>query len=189
MDWTWNERGLDPVWLQILPEQLEEVNDCLLRWEGQRGTDCQGGISAPSLLSVRCLHYLPKFAQIHVHGVSNAFQPSHPLPPPSPFVFNLPQHRHFYTESALCIRWPKYWSFRFSVSPSGEYSELISFRIDWFYLLVVQRTLKSFLQHHNLKTSILWGSAFFMVQLSHLYMTTGKTIALTIQSFISLGLC
>ena len=93
MDWTWNERGLDPVWLQILPEQLEEVSDCLLRWEGQRGTDCQGGISAPSLLSVRCLHYLPKFAQIHVHGVSNAFQPSHPLPPPSPSAFNLSRHQ------------------------------------------------------------------------------------------------
>ena len=81
--------------------------------------------------------------------------------------------------SVLCIRWPKYWSFRFSISPSGEYSGLISFRMDWLDLLAVQRTLKSLLQHHSSKSSILQHSAFFMVQLSHPYMTTGKTIALT----------
>ena len=85
-------------------------------------------------------------------------------------------------ESALSIRWPKYWSF--SISPSNEYSGLIFFRIDWFDLLAVQRTLKSFLLHHSLKASILWCSAFFMVQLSHQCMTTGKTIALTIQTFV-----
>ena len=86
--------------------------------------------------------------------------------------------RVFSSESALCFRWPKYWSLSFSISPSNEYSEFISFRIDWFDLLAVQRALKSLLQYHNLKTSIPWYSAFFMVQLSHPYVTTGKTIAL-----------
>ena len=88
----------------------------------------------------------------------------------------------FSSESALRITWPKYWSF--SISPSNESVELISFRIDWFDLLVVQGTLKSFLQHHNLKASVLWFSAFFMVQLSHSYMTTGKTITLTDCTFV-----
>ena len=92
----------------------------------------------------------------------------------------------FSNESALHIRWPKYyWSFSFSISPSNEYSGLISFRMDWFDLLLIQRTLKSFLQHCSLKASILWCSAYFMVQLSHPYMTTGKTIALTIRTFVS----
>ena len=90
----------------------------------------------------------------------------------------------FSSESGLCIRWPKYWSFSFSNSPSNEYSELISFRIDWFDLFAVQGTLKSLFQHHSLKTSILPCSAFLMVQLSHLYMTIGNTIALTIQTFV-----
>ena len=88
----------------------------------------------------------------------------------------------FSNESALCIRWPKYWSF--SISPSNEYSGLISFRIDWLDLLVVQGTLKSLLQHHSSKASILWYSAFFILQLSHPYMTTGKTIALSRQTFV-----
>ena len=87
-------------------------------------------------------------------------------------------------ESALHIRWPKYWSFRFTISPSNEYSGLISFRIDWYDLFAVQGTLKSLLQHHSLKASILWHSAFFMVQLLHPYMTTGKTIALTRWTFV-----
>ena len=91
--------------------------------------------------------------------------------------------RVFSSESALRIRWPNYWSFSFS--PSSEFSGLISFRIDWFGLLAVQRTPKSLLQHHNLKASILWCSAFFVVQLSHLYMTTGKTIVLTIWTYVS----
>ena len=86
----------------------------------------------------------------------------------------------FSNESSLCIRWPTYWSFSFSISPSNEYSGLISFRIDWFDLLAIQGTLKSLLQYYNLKSSILWHSCFFMVQLSHLYMTPGKTISLTI---------
>ena len=90
--------------------------------------------------------------------------------------------RVFSNESVLRIRWPKYWSF--SISPSNEYSSLISFRVDWFDLLAVQRTLKSLLQHHSSKASVLQGSAFFMVQLSHLYMTTGKIIALTRWTFV-----
>ena len=94
-----------------------------------------------------------------------------------PSIF--PSIRGFSNESALCIRWPKYWGFSFSISPSNEYSGLISFRMDWFDLLAVQGTLKSLLQHHSAKASILQHSAFFMVQLSHPYMTTGKTVALT----------
>ena len=96
-----------------------------------------------------------------------------------------PNIRVFSNESALGIRWPKYWSFMFSISPSKDYSGLISFRTDWFDLLAVQGTLKSLLQHRSSKASILWHSDFFMVQLSHSYMATGKTTALTIQTFVS----
>jgi len=99
-----------------------------------------------------------------------------------PSIF--PGNRVFSNESALRIRWPKYWSFSFSISPSNEYSGLISFRMNWLDVLVVQGTLKSLLQHHNSKASILRGSAFFIVQLSHPYMTTGKIIALTGQTFV-----
>ena len=99
-----------------------------------------------------------------------------------PSIF--PRIRVFSNESALCIRWPKFWSFSFSISPFNEYSGLISFSIDWLDLLTVQGTLKSLLQHHNWKASILWCSALFMVQLLHLYMTTGKTIALTIHTIV-----
>ena len=100
----------------------------------------------------------------------------------SPSIF--PSIRVFINESFLHIRWPKYWTYSFSISPSNEYSGLISFRMDWLDLLAVQGTLKSLLQHHSSKASILWHSAFFTVQLSHPYMTTGKTIALTRQTFI-----
>ena len=110
---------------------------------------------------------------------SNHFILCHPLLLPSVF----PSIRVFFNESALRIRWPKYWSF--SISLSNEYSELISFTMDWFDLLAVQGTLKNLLQHHSSKASILWHSAFFMVQLSHPYMTIGKTIALTRQIFVS----
>ena len=96
----------------------------------------------------------------------------------------LPSIRVFSNESALCIRWPKYWSFSFNISPSNEHSGLISFRMDWLDLLAVQETLKSLLQHHSSKASILQYSAFFIVQLSHPYMTTGKTIALTRRTFV-----
>ena len=102
------------------------------------------------------------------------------LLPPSIF----PRIRVFSNKSVLHIRWPKLWSFSFSISPSNEYSELISFRIDWFDLLAVQGTLKSLLQHHSSKASILWCSAFFIVQLPHPYMPTGKTIALTRRTFV-----
>ena len=102
------------------------------------------------------------------------------LRPPSIF----PSIRVFSNESVLCIRWPKYWSFSFSISPSNEYSRLISLRIDWLYLCAVQGTLKSLLQHHSSKASIPWHSVFCRVQLSHPYMTTGKTIALTRQTFV-----
>ena len=97
--------------------------------------------------------------------------------------------RVFSNESALCVRWPKYWSFSLSISPSSEYSGLISFRIDWFDLLAVQGTLKSLLQYHSSEASILQHSAFFMVQLSHPYVTTGKTIALTIWTFVGKAVC
>ena len=129
-------------------------------------------------------HQLLELADTHVHRFGEAIQPSYPLLSPSPPAFNLSQHQGFSNESALCIRWPKYWSFSFSISPSNEYSGLISFRIDWFDL-AVQGTLKSRVQHHSSKASILWFSAFFTVQLLHLYMNTGKTIALTIQAFVS----
>ena len=104
----------------------------------------------------------------------------HPLLPPSIF----PSTRVFSSESVLRIRWPKYWSFSFNISPSNDYSGLISFRIDWLDLLAVQGTLKSLLQHCSSKASILWCSAFFTFQLSHPYITTGKTIALNRQTFV-----
>ena len=99
-----------------------------------------------------------------------------------PSIF--PSIRVFSNESVLCIKWPKYKNFGFSISPPNEYSEFISFRIDWFYLLAVRGTFKSLLQHHSSKASVLQCSAFFMVQLSHLYMTAGKTIALTRWTFV-----
>ena len=104
----------------------------------------------------------------------------HPLLPPSVF----PCIRVFSNELVLCIRWPKYWSFSFSVSPSNEYSVLISFRVDWLDLLAVQGTLRSLLQHHSSKVSILQHSAFFIVQVSHPFMPTGKTMALTRHTFV-----
>ena len=130
------------------------------------------------------LQHLPEFTQTHVHQVGDAIQhlilcrPLLLLPsiPPSIRVFS--------KESALPIMWPKYWSFSFSISPSNEYSGLISFRIDRLDLLAVQGTLKSLLQHHSSKASILQRSTFFIVQLSHPHMTTGKTIAWTRQTFV-----
>ena len=124
-------------------------------------------------------HQLPELTQTHVHQVGDAIQPSYPLSSPSPPPFNLSQHQVFSNDSILPIKWPKYWSFSFSISPSNEHSGLISFRMDWLDILEAQETLKSLFQHHSLKASILRSSAFFIVQLSHPYMTTGKTIALT----------
>ena len=129
-------------------------------------------------------HQLSEFTQTHVHWVGDTIQPSHPLSSPLllPLIFS--NIRVFPNESALRIRWPKYWSFSFSISPSSEYPGLISFRMDWLDLLEVQGTLRSLLQHHSSKASILRSSAFFIFQLSHLYMTTGKTIALTTWTFV-----
>ena len=127
------------------------------------------------------LHHLPELAQTHVHWVSDAihhFVFCHSLLL-LPLIF--PSIRVFSNEWALHIRWPKYWSFSFSISPSNEYLGLISFRIDWFDLLAAQGTLKNLLQHHSSKASILWCSPFFMVQLSNPYMTTWKTTALPCQ--------
>ena len=124
-------------------------------------------------------HQLLELAiQTQVHQVGDAIRPSHPLLSPSPPSLNFPSIKLFLNESALCIRWPKYWSFSFNISPSNELSKLISFTMDWLDLFAVQRTLKSLLQHYSSKASILRSSAFFTVQLSHPYMTTGKTIAL-----------
>ena len=116
-------------------------------------------------------HQLLELAQIH------AIQTSHPLSPNSP-AFRLSKHQGLFQWVSSCIRWPKYWSFSFNISPSNEHPGLISFRMEWLDPLAVQ-VLKSLLQHHSSKASILWHSAFFAVQLSHPYMTTGKTIALT----------
>ena len=129
-------------------------------------------------------HQLPELTETHVHWVGDAIQPSHPLSPLllPPSIF--PNIRVFSNESVLRIGWPKYWSFSFNISPCNEHSGLISFRMDWLDLFAVQGTLKSLLQHHSLKASILLHSAFFIVQLSHLYMTTGKTIALTRRTFV-----
>ena len=141
----------------------------------------------PTNRSKPCLpvcHKLLEFTQTHVHRVSDAIQPSHPLLsllllPPIP-----PSIRVFSNWSTLHMRWPKYWSFSFNISPSNEHPGLIAFRMDWLELLAVQGTLKSLLQHSSSKASILLHSAFFLVQLSHPYMTTGKTTALTRQTFV-----
>ena len=126
-------------------------------------------------------HQLPELAQTHVHRVCDAIQPSHPLSSSYPPAFNLSSIRVISNESVLHVRWPKNWSFSFNISPSNEHSGLISFRMDW---LDLQGTLKSLLQHHSSKASILWCSALFMVQLSHSYTSTGKTITLTRWTFI-----
>ena len=148
---------------------------CQIPWDPK---DC-------SMPGFPVLQHLPGLAQTHVHwwvgDSSNHFILCHPLVL-LPSI--LPSIRVFSNESVLLIRWTKYWSFSFSVSPSNEYSGQMSFRIDWLDLLAVQGTLKSLLQHHSSKASILWHWAFFVVQLSHPYMTTGKTIVLTRWSFI-----
>ena len=126
-------------------------------------------------------HQLPEVTQTHVLWVGDAIQPSHPLSSPSSIF---PRFRVFSNESVLPIRWPKYWTLSVSISPSNEYSGLISFRMHWLDLLAVQGTLKSLLQHHISKASFLQHSAFFIVQHSHPYMTNGKTTALTRWAFV-----
>ena len=127
-------------------------------------------------------HHLPEFTQTHVHWWTS----SHLILCRPLLLLSLipPSIRVFYNESALRMRWPKYWSFSFSIIPSKEHPGLISFRMDWLDLLTVQGTLKSLLQHHSSKASVLRHSAFSTVQLSHPYTTTGKTIALTRQTFV-----
>ena len=137
--------------------------------------------STPGLL---VHHQLPEFTQTHVHRVSDAIQPSHPRSSPSLHAPNPSQHQSFSNETTLRIRWPKYWSFSFSIIPSKEIPGLLSFRMDWLDLLAVQGTLNSLFQHHSSKASILQHPAFFIVQHSHPYMTTGETIALTTQTFV-----
>ena len=129
-------------------------------------------------------HQLLESTQTHVQWVSDAIQPSYPLSSPSPPTFNPSQHQGLFKWVTLCIKWPKYWSFSLNISPSNEYSGLISFTMDWLDLLAVQGTLKNLLQHHSSKASILQHSALFIIQLSHPYMTTGKTIALTRWTFV-----
>ena len=151
------------------------IKSCLTLWDPM-------DYSTPGLPVPQCLL---EFAQVHVRWVGNAIQQSHlwllssPLPSIPPII------RVFSNESALHIRWPRYWSFSFSISPCSKYSGLISFRMDWLDFIAVQGTLKSVLQHHSWKASILWCSAFFMVQLSHPYMTSGKNTALTRWTFVS----
>ena len=129
-------------------------------------------------------HHYPKSAHVHVLCISDAIQPSHPLKPSSLSASIFPSIRDFSNESAVCIRWPKYWSFSFSISPSNEYSGLISLKIDWFDFLAVQRTLRSLLQHQVCRHQFFGAlPSFFMVQVSQLYVATGKTIALTIWTF------
>ena len=138
-------------------------------------------------LSITNFWSLPKLMSIESMVPSNHSILGWPLLLPSIF----PSIRLFSNESALRIRWPKYWNFGFSISPSNEHSGLISFRMDWLDFLAVQETLKNLLQHHSSKASILLHSAFFIVQLSHSHMTTGKTIALTRQTFVGkvMSLC
>ena len=131
-------------------------------------------------LSITNPRSLLKLMSIESVMPSNHLIPRHPFFLPSIF----PSIRVFSNESVLCIRWSKYWNFSFSISPSSEYSGLMSFRMDWLDLLAVQGTLKSLLQHHSSKASILWHSAFFIVQLSHPSLTTGKTIAMTRWTFV-----
>ena len=131
-------------------------------------------------------HQLLEFTQAHVHRVGDAIQPSHPLSSPSPPAPIPPSIRVFSNESVLRIRWPKYQSFSFNISPFNEHPGQISFRMDWLDLLAVKGTLKSLLQHHSSKASILRRLAFFIVQISHPYMTTGNTIALTNGLYITM---
>ena len=140
---------------------LAVVSDFVTPWTGA----CQAS------LSFTIPQNLPKFMSIELVMPSNHLILCHPL---LLLPSILPSIRVFYNESVPPIRWPKYWSFSFSISPSTEHSKLISFRIDWFDLLAIQGTLKSLLQHHSLKASVLWCSAFFIVQRTHPYMTTGK---------------
>ena len=164
---------LNLIMIKIVSVQFSSVNHSCL-------TLCNPmNCSAPGFPAH---HQLPEFIQTHVYWVGDPIQPFHPLSSPSPPALNLSQHQGLFKESVLHIRWSKYWRFSFNINPSNEHPGLISFRMDWLDLLAVQRTLKSLIQHHSSKVSILWCSAFFI--LSHAYMTTGKTIVLTRWTFV-----
>ena len=182
-DGTWVQcivRQILNHWTGEVPQFSSVQFSSVMNWTLCNPMDC-------STTGFPVHHHLPELAQAHVHWVSDAIQLSHPLSTPSPPSFNLSQQQSLSSESVLHIRWPKYWSFSFSssIGPSNEYSWLISFRWDWLDLLAVPGTLKSLLPHHCSKASIFQCSAFFMVQLSHPYMTTGKTIALTRGTFVT----
>ena len=158
----------------IVPFQFSSVTQpCLTLWDSM---DC-------SSTDLPVHHQFTEFTQTQVHRHGDAIQHSHTLSSPSPPTFNISSIKVF-ADVVISIKWLNYLCFSFSISPSSEYSGLISFGMDWLDLLAVQGTLKSLLQHHSLKPSILWHSAFFMVQLTHPYMTTGKIIALTIRTFV-----
>ena len=139
----------------------------------------------PQYARVPCPSLFPRVCSNYVPWIGDTIQRPYLLSSTYPLAFNLYSIRVFFSELIICIRLPKYWSFSFSISSFNEYSGLTSFRIDWFDLLAVQGTLKNLLHHHNLKVLVLQCSALFMVQLSHPYMTTRKTIALTIWTFVS----
>ena len=169
-DWVHTYTFIICVWLSSV-QSLSRVQLFVTPWTAAR----QASLSTTNSWSLLTLMSVKSVMP------SNHLIPSYPLLL-SPSIF--PSIRVFSSESVLHIRWPKYWSFSFSISPSNEYSGLISFRMDWLDLLSVQGTLKSLLQHHSSKASILWCSAFFIVQLSHPYMTTRKTVALTRWTFV-----
>ena len=178
--WDTSQRLEEPVtviWRLSVQAQLSSVESLshvqlfVTPW-----TECMPGLP---------VHYqLPEFTQTHVHWVGDAIQPSHPLLSPSPSPFNLSQHQGLFQWVTSSHQVAKDRNFSFNISPSKEYSGLISFRMDWLNLLAVQGTLKSVLQHHSSKVSILWCSAFFIVPLSYPYMTTANTIALTRRNFV-----
>ena len=167
--------------------QMLATGNLILKYQTVQSLSCVWLFATPwtaarqSSLTTTNFQSLPKPMSIELVMPSNHLILCHPLLL-LPSIF--PSIRVFSNESALHIRWPKYWSFSFSISPSSEHLGLICFRMDWLDLLEVQGTLKSLLQHHSSKTSILLHSAFFILQLSHSYMTTGKTIALTRQTFV-----
>ena len=163
----WTSFSHVAVLVMVAVQSLIHVRLCVTPW------------AACSTPDFPVLHHLPELAQTHVRWVGDAVQPSHPLSSPSPPAFSLSQHQGLFQWVSSSHQVARRMELQLQHCPSSEYSELISFKIDWFDLLAVQGTLKSLLQHHSSKTSTLWHSIFFIVQLSHPYMTTGKTTALT----------
>ena len=173
---VWGQRAQEKTLHLLLNIQSVQALSCVQLFATPWTAACQASLSITNSRS------LLKLLSIELVMPSNHLILCRPLLLP-PSIF--PSIKDFSNESALHIRWPKYWSFSFSISPSNEHSGLIFFRMDWFDLLAVQGTLKSLLQHHSSKASILQHSAFFIVQLSHPYMTTGKTISLTRRIFVA----